>query len=136
MFFFLNFLLLPLLLIFSEILHFFLFLTPTLQSQSSLTPGTDILPPATRILRILHDANISKILPREASFNSAAVTLVALCTALDPHNCNVGMDDIKHSLRVGGVLKAVAQLAADQSLSVVEPSPTMETVQSLWQLER
>jgi hypothetical protein len=39
-------------------------------------------------------------------------------------------------LRETGVLKAVAQLAADQTQALVETSPTMETVQSLWRVER
>ncbi len=39
-------------------------------------------------------------------------------------------------MREAGVLEAVAQLAADQAQALVDTSPTMETVQSLWRLER
>lgn len=92
--------------------------------------------PASRILRILHEASCLKIIPREASFNAPSVALGALSSSLDPQNCPAEIDKIKHTLRETGVLKAVAQLAADQTQALVETSPTMETVQSLWRVER
>lgn len=107
----------------------------SLQVKSSLSAGT-LPPPASRILRILHDVPAAKMLPREASFNAGAVALAALAASLDPHNCPPEIDRIKDSLRTAGVLQAVAQLAADQAQALIDTSPTMETVQSLWRLER
>lgn len=106
-----------------------------LQVSSSLAPGA-VPAPASRILRILHEASSLKIVPREASFNAPSVALGALSSSLDPQNCPAEIDKTKHTLRETGVLKAVAQLAADQSQALVDTSPTMETVQSLWRLER
>lgn len=106
-----------------------------MQVSSSLPTGS-IPAPAARILRILHEASASRVVPREASFNPPSVALAALSSALDPQNCPAEIDKIKHSLREAGVLKAVAQLAADQAQALVDTSPTMETVQSLWRLER
>ena len=99
-------------------------------------PNGKLSPSAARLLRILHEASIAKLLPREASFNAGAVALAALAASLDPHTCHPEVDKIKHSLRTGGVLQIVAQLAAEQAQALTETSPTMETVQSLWRLER
>lgn len=99
-------------------------------------PTSGVPGPAVRVLRVLHDASVAKVLPREASFSPSSVALAALGAALDPQAATVATEAIKHSLRGAGALRAVAQLGADHSQALVDPSPTMETVQSLWKLER
>lgn len=92
--------------------------------------------PAVRILRVLHDPSLSRILPREASFSPQSVMLAALSDALDPHGSSTDIEPLKSALRGGGVLRAVAQVAAQQTRTLSDPSPTMETVQGLWKLQR
>lgn len=88
------------------------------------------------MLRVLHDPSLARLLPREASFSPLSVTLAVLSNALDPHNTTIDIEPIKHALRRCGVLRATAQVAAGETRTLVDPTPTMETVQGLWKLQQ
>ena len=62
--------------------------------------------------------------------------LAALVNTLNPNECPAEIDKIKHTMRTAGVLTIVAQMAADHAQALVDTSPTMETVQRLWRLDR
>lgn len=110
--------------------------TTLLKKSDDVSLAAAASPPAARILRLLHDTQYSRFLPREASYSPMAVTLTALCNALDPHASPVEAESIKNAARLSGALRAVAQIAADQNHSIDDPKPTMKTVQSLWKLEK
>jgi len=112
------------------------FLSSSLQTTAALVSRSGTPPPAVRLLRVLHDPSLARLLPREASLSPLSVTLCALSDALNPHGSTVDIEPIKHSLRTCGGLKAVAQVAASQSRALVDPSPTMDTVQGLWKLQQ
>lgn len=105
-----------------------------LQYTSSVVPGRNEA--CDRILHVLQDVPIAKVLPREASFSPVGIILTALCNALDPHNGTDDTEEVKQELRRAGVLHGIAKTAVAQTQSLVEMSPTMDTVQALWRLER
>jgi hypothetical protein len=91
---------------------------------------------ATRMLRVLHDAPINRLLPKEAAYSPVSVALTSLVCALDPRHCAAEIDRVKLVLRQGGVLLSIAHVAVSHGSAIGDPVPTMSTVQSLWQLHQ
>ena len=106
------------------------------QTTGSLVPRAGVPPAAARILRVLHDPLLARILPREASFSPQSVVLAVLSDALNPHGSTIDVEPMKHAMRGCGNLRAVAQVAAAQTRCLTDPTPTMQTVQGLWKLQR
>ena len=55
---------------------------------------------------------------------------------LDPHQCGLNTDPVKAALREAGALEAAAQVVAAHAPALVDPSPTIQTVRSLWRLHK
>lgn len=105
-----------------------------LQCDESLPEKSNASPAAVRILHVLMDGPVNRILPREAAHSPLAVCLLVLTSTLDPQNTTSDIDKLKISLRENGVLQAVAQVAAVHGHALGEASPTMSTVHALWHL--
>ena len=105
----------------------------SLQFDGAMPTGS---PVAARIMRGLQEPPYSRLLPREDSVSPQSVALAGLAAVLDPHNCTINIEPLKQALREAGVLEAVAQLAANQDRALVDPAPTMATVQALWRMNR
>lgn len=90
---------------------------------------------ADKVVSIVKDPMLCRLIPREASTNPLSISLASLAYCIEPSELG-DKAKMKMQLLSTGCLGCIVNVASEQEKSLNDPQPTMETVQKLWRLQK